>query len=66
MGRNLDNALDCWTTPGHLLSLTPFEQWQFERYGNIIPEKQIEDNETDFQFFNDARILSIEIDGTGR
>ena len=49
MGRNLDNALDRWTTPGSILPLTPFEQWQFERYGNFIPERpEIETNETTY------------------
>jgi hypothetical protein len=49
MGRNLDNALDCRTNPGCLLSLTPYERFQMERYGNIIPERPIiEINEKTF------------------
>jgi hypothetical protein len=66
MGRNFDNVMDRRTTPGSILPLTPYERWQLEKYGNFISEKQIEENETDIEFFNMAGILSIEIDGTGR
>jgi hypothetical protein len=66
MGRNFDNALDRWTTPGSILPITPYELWQMERFGNFIPEKSNEDYEKDFEFFNVARILSIEIDGPRR
>lgn len=49
MGRNIDDFMDSRTTPGYLLSLTPFEQWQMERYGNFIPERpEIETNETTY------------------
>ncbi len=41
MGRNFDNALDRWTTPGSILPITPYELWQMERFGNFIPERPI-------------------------
>jgi hypothetical protein len=66
MGNYLDSSMDRRTNPGPLLPLTPYETWQIEKFGNFIPEKSNKDYEKDFQFFNLARILSIEIDGQSR
>jgi hypothetical protein len=66
MGNYLDPFMDRWTNPGPVLPLTPYETWQMEKFGNFIPEKSNEDYEKDFEFFNVARILSIEIDGPRR
>jgi len=29
--------------------LTPYEQWQLEKYGSYLPENEVEETENDFE-----------------
>ncbi len=39
MGNYYYDALDSWSTSGPVLPVTPYEIWQYEKYGNFYKEK---------------------------
>ena len=42
MGNYYYDALDSWSTSGPVLPVTPYEIWQYEKYGNFYKEKDPE------------------------
>jgi hypothetical protein len=57
MGFNPNYALGSRTTTGRVLPLTPYEIWQYEKYGNFYKEKDPEPT-TDM---DDVPALSIKV-----
>ena len=42
MGNYYYDALDSWSDSGSILPITPYEIWQYEKYGNFYKEKDPE------------------------
>jgi hypothetical protein len=42
MGNYYYDALDSWSTSRSILPITPYEIWQYEKYGNFYKEKDHE------------------------
>jgi hypothetical protein len=42
LGNNYRNALGSWSTSRSILPITPYEIWQYEKYGNFYKEKDPE------------------------
>ena len=42
MGNYYYDALDSWSTTRSVLPITPYEIWQYEKYGNFYKEKDPE------------------------
>jgi hypothetical protein len=40
MGNYYYDALDSWSDPRSILPITPYEIWQYEKYGNFYKEKE--------------------------
>jgi hypothetical protein len=57
MGSNINSIMDSRTTSGSVLPLTPYEIWQYEKYGNFYKEKDPEPT-TDM---DDLPALSIKV-----
>lgn len=57
MGFNYNDALYSRTTSGSVLPVTPYEIWQYEKYGNFYKEKDPEPT-TDM---DDLSALSIKV-----
>lgn len=47
MDNNIDTSLHSRTTSRSLLSLTPYETWQLNKYGNYYKEREQEEIEDD-------------------
>jgi hypothetical protein len=57
MGSNINSIMDSRTTSGSVLPVTPYEIWQYEKYGNFYKEKDPEPT-TDM---DDLPALSIKV-----
>ena len=57
MGSNINPIMDSRTTSGSVLPVTPYEIWQYEKYGNFYKEKDPEPT-TDM---DDLPALSIKV-----
>jgi len=57
MGSNINSIMGSRTTSGSVLPVTPYEIWQYEKYGNFYKEKDPEPT-TDM---DDLPALSIKV-----
>lgn len=55
MGNYYYDALDSWPITRSILPITPYEIWQYEKYGNFYKEKDPE-HTTDMDQVQDMQI----------